>query len=107
MSVNFYDKEGLENLRLQTSYGENGTFLRNSIEVKMRYIPTGPTQELTPSTLEVTKHETGHTYYAITNTLSYYLWLRENQLLGTRHDGHQRADPSGKKAVQFGKNIYK
>ena len=59
------------------------------------------------TTLEVSQHELGHFDYIVENTTSYYNWLKENNLLNSKHDGHKKGDPSGKRATQFQNKNFK
>lgn len=68
----------------------------NTIEIEVVFVPTkGRT------TLDITKHEAGHTSYQASNTTSYYKYLKTNGRLGVPYDGHAPDDPSGKRALQY------
>jgi RHS repeat-associated protein len=69
----------------------------NTIEVQLSNSPSG-----NRSTLTVTKHEMGHTYYQGTETSSYRNYLNQNGKLNQKgYDGHAKSDPSGKAAYKF------
>ncbi len=97
-----FDETDPNNVTLTSLLVNHLGYIPNSTEIVIaNYVSQGRT------TLEVIKHEIGHADYIIRNIQSYYEWLKENKLLYNNHDGHKNDDPSGKRAVDFGKKNFK